>query len=388
MPPPWTLIPHRPVHVRGLHYAAIGTADARRRHLREHREELRVDRGQAGEGRPVARPRAVDGHRRPEERRADSDAVDAAGSPGRSSGSARSRSTCPTTSRRRSTSTTSARVQPYKLVLFAEKSAVGPVVAADRRELQDRPVPRGRRDQRHTPRRRWRGSARRTAGRMVVFTLSDADPAGYWMPCAVAWKLGALRDGWFPELEFEVQPIGFLPEQVHAINANGDPLPSSPLKVGRAACRRMGEDVRDPAGRTRRRRDTQARRAGEDRPATAIKPFYDSSLPRRDTGQRSKRGGPRRRKCSRRSSAPNCSPSSAKGVEDKLDRSRRPGGRDQRPAVDADRRHRPAGDPGHPRPGSERHAVARWRASGMGFGEFLRALKARGAYAKDNGGVS
>ena len=67
---------------------------------------------------------------------------------------------------------------------------------------------------------------------MVVLTLSDADPAGYWMPSTIAWKLGALRDGWYPELKFEVHPLGFLPEQVIAINETDEPLPSSPLKEG------------------------------------------------------------------------------------------------------------------------------------------------------------
>ena len=51
-------------------------------------------------------------------------------------------------------------------------------------------------------------------------------------PSTIADKLGAFRDGWVPGLEFLVHPIGFLPEQVHEISSNGDPLPSSPLNAG------------------------------------------------------------------------------------------------------------------------------------------------------------
>jgi hypothetical protein len=69
---------------------------------------------------------------------------------------------------------------------------------------------------------------------VVIFTLSDCDPAGYWMPSTIGRKLQALRHNWFPGLSFEIQPLGLLPKQVEAINAAdpSNPLPSSPLKEG------------------------------------------------------------------------------------------------------------------------------------------------------------
>jgi hypothetical protein len=85
------------------------------------------------------------------------------------------------------------------------------------------------------------------------------------------------RDGWFPELEFEVHPIGFLPEQVHAINLNGTPLPSSPFKAGekRAGAweREFGIQQVELDAVATLRPDT-LRTIVRD----GIRPFYDSGL--------------------------------------------------------------------------------------------------------------
>jgi hypothetical protein len=121
-------------------------------------------------------------------------------------------------------------VQPFKLVIFAEKAAVAHVVLPlAERYGADTYLMAGEISDTHLHDMAAVGAE---DGRpMMVLTLSDADPAGYWMPSTIAYKLGAHRDGWFPDLRFEVHPIGFLPEQVHAINSvNGTPLPSSPLK--------------------------------------------------------------------------------------------------------------------------------------------------------------
>jgi hypothetical protein len=61
--------------------------------------------------------------------------------------------------------------------------------------------------------------------RMVMFTLADADPAGYQMSVSIARKLQAFRDLKFPTLEFEVVPVALLVEQVRELG-----LPSTPLK--------------------------------------------------------------------------------------------------------------------------------------------------------------
>jgi hypothetical protein len=60
---------------------------------------------------------------------------------------------------------------------------------------------------------------------LVLFTLTDCDPAGYQMSVSIARKLQAFRDLLFPDLRFEVVPVALNPEQVEALG-----LPSTPLK--------------------------------------------------------------------------------------------------------------------------------------------------------------
>ena len=246
-------------------------------------------------------------------------------------------------------------VQPYKLVLFAEKAAVGHVVRplAERYGI-DLYLEAGEISDTHLHQMAEIGAQ---DGRpMVVFTLTDADPSGYWMPCPVAWKLHAFRDGWFPELDFEVQPIGFLPEQVRAINAEGDPLPASMLKEGE---KRAGawentfgiQQVELDAVATLRP-DVLERivRAG-------IKPFFDSSLARRvRQAQATWRAEAQQRLEAQL--GPELIAELRDGMEGQAGRAARPRRRDQRPALGAVRRHRPAGGARDPRPGGERHPVA------------------------------
>ena len=51
---------------------------------------------------------------------------------------------------------------------------------------------------------------------LVMFTLSDCDPAGHQMPVSIARKLQAFRDLFFPRLRFEVVRVALTPEQVEA----------------------------------------------------------------------------------------------------------------------------------------------------------------------------
>jgi hypothetical protein len=60
---------------------------------------------------------------------------------------------------------------------------------------------------------------------LVVFTLTDCDPSGYQMAVSIGRKLQALRDLFFPELQFEIVPVALLVEQVRELE-----LPSAPLK--------------------------------------------------------------------------------------------------------------------------------------------------------------
>jgi hypothetical protein len=62
---------------------------------------------------------------------------------------------------------------------------------------------------------------------LVLFTLSDCDPAGHQMPISIARKLQAFRDLFFRDLEFEVVRVALTPEQVGELD-----LPSTPLKEG------------------------------------------------------------------------------------------------------------------------------------------------------------
>src|SRR6516165_6100325 len=60
---------------------------------------------------------------------------------------------------------------------------------------------------------------------LVMFTLSDCDPAGRQMSVSIGRKLQAFRDLFFPKLRFEVVPVALTVEQVRELR-----LPSTPLK--------------------------------------------------------------------------------------------------------------------------------------------------------------
>jgi hypothetical protein len=71
---------------------------------------------------------------------------------------------------------------------------------------------------------------------LVMFTLSDCDPAGHQMPISIGRKLQAFKDQFFPDLEFEVVPVALTPEQVEA-----EGLPSAPMKDGERRADRWRE---------------------------------------------------------------------------------------------------------------------------------------------------
>ena len=167
-------------------------------------------------------------------------------------------------------------IQPFKLVVLSEKAAVEHVLTpiAERYGI-DVYVMGGEISDTHI-----HGMAEVGAedGRpMRVLTLSDADPAGYWMPATIAYKLQAFKDGWFPDLDFEVHTVALSPTQVNEINRNGSPLPGSPLKDGE---KRAGawekafgiEQVELDAIATLRPDVLR------DMIRASVKPFYDSGL--------------------------------------------------------------------------------------------------------------
>jgi arsenate reductase-like glutaredoxin family protein len=71
---------------------------------------------------------------------------------------------------------------------------------------------------------------------MVMFTLSDCDPAGRQMPVSIGRKLQAFKDLFFSHLKFEVVPVALTPEQVKA-----ERLPETPLKEGEKRASRWRE---------------------------------------------------------------------------------------------------------------------------------------------------
>jgi arsenate reductase-like glutaredoxin family protein len=111
---------------------------------------------------------------------------------------------------------------------------------------------------------------------LVLFTLSDCDPAGHQMPVSIARKLQAFRDLFFPDLCFEVARVALTPEQVEAEN-----LPSTPLKDTEKRASRW----RDAFGIDQTEIDaltTPAKRnVLQQILRRAFKPYIDSTLSRR-----------------------------------------------------------------------------------------------------------
>ena len=170
--------------------------------------------------------------------------------------------------------------QPFKLVIFAEKASVDQVVLPLAEHYGvDAYLMAGEISDTHLYDMAAIGEE---DGRpMVVLALSDADCAGRHMPTTIAYKIGALRDGWFPDLRFEVHQIGLTPEQVHEINATSDePLPSSPFKPGEMRAiaweREFGIKQVEIDSIATLRPDV-LRKIVRD----GIRPFYDSSLDER-----------------------------------------------------------------------------------------------------------
>lgn len=114
--------------------------------------------------------------------------------------------------------------QPYHLVIFGEKSSLGDVLEPlARRYDADLYLPTGEITDTLLYEMAKDGA---TDGRpMRVFTLADCDPAGWQMPVSIGRKLQALRDLYFPDLDFALRPVALTHEQVRALG-----LPSTPLK--------------------------------------------------------------------------------------------------------------------------------------------------------------
>jgi hypothetical protein len=111
---------------------------------------------------------------------------------------------------------------------------------------------------------------------LVVFTLSDCDPAGRQMPVSIARKLQAFHDSFFSDLSFEVVPVALTPDQVM-----DEELPSTPLK----ATEKRADRWRDAFGIDQTEIDaltTPEKRHVLQRMLTqAFEPYIDTTLSRR-----------------------------------------------------------------------------------------------------------
>jgi hypothetical protein len=115
-------------------------------------------------------------------------------------------------------------VQPYKLVLIGEKSSLEPVLAPLAASYQaDLYLPTG--EPSDTMLYQMARIGAEDGRPMVVQYFSDCDPSGWQMPLSVSRKLQAFKEGLFPGLEFEVYRAALTPGQVREYE-----LPSTPLK--------------------------------------------------------------------------------------------------------------------------------------------------------------
>jgi hypothetical protein len=170
-------------------------------------------------------------------------------------------------------------VQPYKLVLFGEKTSLEAVLApiAESRKA-DLYLPTG--EASDTMIHQMAEIGAEDGRRMVVFYLADCDPAGWQMAVSVARKLQAFKALEFPELDFEVRRVALLPDQVREYG-----LPSTPLK----ATERRADAWTEAMGVEQTEIDSLATLQPEllDRIVRkAIKPFYDTGLDARVSAAR------------------------------------------------------------------------------------------------------
>jgi hypothetical protein len=116
--------------------------------------------------------------------------------------------------------------QAYQFVIFGEKGSLEDVLLPLARKYDaDLYLPTG--EISDTLLYRMAKDAVEDGRPLIVFTVSDCDPAGHQMPISIARKLQALRDLLFPDLRFEVVPTALTPEQARELG-----LPSTPLKEG------------------------------------------------------------------------------------------------------------------------------------------------------------
>lgn len=119
------------------------------------------------------------------------------------------------------------RAQPYKIVVFGEKSALEPVLGPfAERYRADLYLSKGEISDTLLHQMARSGVAEYPLRRMIVLCFTDADPGGWQMPLSIARKLQAFKALKFDGLDFEVHRVALTPDQVREYQ-----LPSTPLKA-------------------------------------------------------------------------------------------------------------------------------------------------------------
>ncbi|MEJ7798434.1 MAG: hypothetical protein WKF42_08050 [Solirubrobacteraceae bacterium] len=165
-------------------------------------------------------------------------------------------------------------VQPYKLVIFGEKTSLDDVLAPIAERYQaDLYLPSG--ECSDTLLHQLARVGAQDGRRMIVFYFSDCDPSGWQMAVSVARKLQAFKAGLYPDLDFELRPVALTPDQVREHG-----LPSTPMKDTErradAWTRAMGVQQTEIDALATLQPDLLGKIARD-----AINPFFDRSLERR-----------------------------------------------------------------------------------------------------------
>jgi hypothetical protein len=161
--------------------------------------------------------------------------------------------------------------QPYRLALYGEKSSLREILdpIAIRYDA-DLFLPTG--EISDTQMYLMAKAGAQDGRKLIVFTLTDFDPAGWQMTISIGRKLQAFRDLLFPDLEFEVRPVGLTGAQAESLD-----LPSTPLKETEL----RADKWRQAMGREQTEIDALATLQPEVLTKIvrkAIAPFYDPSL--------------------------------------------------------------------------------------------------------------
>ena len=118
--------------------------------------------------------------------------------------------------------------QPFHLVIFGEKSSLSPILSSISEGFHaDLYLPTGEMSDIMLYQMAKSGEA--DPRKMIVFCISDCDPAGWQMPISISRKLQAFKVTHFSDLDFEVRRVLLMPWQVKK-DLRHLQLPGSPLK--------------------------------------------------------------------------------------------------------------------------------------------------------------